>query len=260
MNIDATGLWRCTQYAFAPNLLHFCGPEKQNDLLGYLHLRKADQGLVEIINQFETLYPYLQLIAAENGLRDVFSQQVIEAYWLGNGLLNNCQLRPFARHLLEGLQLKKKLSAQKLNHLFKNFDNCIPHHTFHVLNIFCRTGHISLSHTISTMDNCRISWGKIIKFSNSNPPAGRAGFQFSKIRKKQPEDRVLVLTRPLIYENSQLQLGRAKVKDIYKGFIDCKEGDWVSVHWGWACEILTQRQVENLKYYTELAIRLANRI
>ena len=35
-------------------------------------------------------------------------------------------------------------------------------------------------------------------------------------------------------------------------------GDWVSVHWGWACEVLSPKQVANLERYTRLNLAIAN--
>ena len=54
-------------------------------------------------------------------------------------------------------------------------------------------------------------------------------------------------------------LGKPEIRDVLSIALEPKVGDWVSVHWGYVCEVLTLRQVRNLKYYTELAISLANR-
>ncbi|MDP1629277.1 MAG: DUF6390 family protein, partial [bacterium] len=44
-----------------------------------------------------------------------------------------------------------------------------------------------------------------------------------------------------------------------KAFIkNPKIGDWISIHWDWACEILSPRQVRNLEYYTLQSLNLAN--
>ena len=37
-----------------------------------------------------------------------------------------------------------------------------------------------------------------------------------------------------------------------------KKGDWVSFHWGYLCDVLTNKQVANLEYYTKGAIKLFN--
>lgn len=44
-----------------------------------------------------------------------------------------------------------------------------------------------------------------------------------------------------------------------RGFVDdVATGDWISIHWGWACQILDERQVANLEAWTAYHLRLAN--
>lgn len=251
MIFDPQGLAICARYSFAPNLLHYCGPEKQTDMRAYVSDHVVDQGLYEILNRFDTLYKYLKMIGIENDIRDPFDPRVVEAYWLGNDLLHKTKYRPLADLLNDGLQLKKKLTPRHLNSTLSKLDQGVAHHTFHVLNIFRRTGHHAVPHTLSTMDSCRISWGKIMGENNApRPPL-----------KKRGQGRVVYLieVRSLMYKNNHLQLGLPQVKQVKSVGLIPKVGEWVSVHWGYVCEVLMLRQVRNLKYFTELAIRLANR-
>ena len=39
---------------------------------------------------------------------------------------------------------------------------------------------------------------------------------------------------------------------------DPSPGDWVAVHWGWACDRLTKTQLEALNAVTAWSLRLAN--
>jgi hydrogenase maturation factor len=43
-------------------------------------------------------------------------------------------------------------------------------------------------------------------------------------------------------------------------FSDVRQGDWVSVHWGFASERLTPHQLRNLKKYTALDVEATNRL
>lgn len=44
-----------------------------------------------------------------------------------------------------------------------------------------------------------------------------------------------------------------------RGFADpARAGDWLSVHWGWACEVLTPLQRANLERYTRHQLAIAN--
>jgi hypothetical protein len=35
-------------------------------------------------------------------------------------------------------------------------------------------------------------------------------------------------------------------------------GDWVSLHWEWVCDRLTEGQVARLRYYSERHLRIVN--
>ncbi len=246
MEFNPTGLKKCAHYAFPPNLYHFCGPDKQADLLGYLKESVTDKGLVEIINHFETLYPYLVLIATENNIKDPFDPRVVEAYWLGNSLLKKVKLRSLSRHFEEVQQIKKKLPKKAINQLFNKIDTGFPHHTYHVLNIFRRTGHIPIPQTLTTMDSCRISWGMVIKNYELRIMNGKENYN------------LLIKTRPIKLTKEKLMLGKPVVRQIKNIGKKIDTGDWVTVHWGYVCEKVTGQQIKVLNYYTRKAIAVYN--
>jgi hypothetical protein len=77
------------RYSFMPNKLKYCGPEDTDQILFDYVKGKADKRAVkQILEQFNALYLYLNLIAKHNN-KDVFDNEVVEAYWLGNKLLDN---------------------------------------------------------------------------------------------------------------------------------------------------------------------------
>ncbi|MGH2477301.1 MAG: DUF6390 family protein [Candidatus Limnocylindrales bacterium] len=44
-----------------------------------------------------------------------------------------------------------------------------------------------------------------------------------------------------------------------RGFADtAKVGDWVAIHWGWVCEVLSDRQRRELERWTRHHLALAN--
>jgi hypothetical protein len=44
-----------------------------------------------------------------------------------------------------------------------------------------------------------------------------------------------------------------------RGFVDgARIGDLVSIHWGWACEVLTSDQHQRLERYTRHHLAIAN--
>jgi hypothetical protein len=238
------GLLRCSRYAFGPNRLHYCGPDASREIKSYIDEGKTDLGLEHFLKQFKTMYPYLCFIAKENHLRDPFDNRVVEAYWLGNNLLEKIDRRHFYLHLTEEQQIKKKLNKKDFGYLEKKLGPAaIPHHSFHVLNVWKRTGHAELEHTLESMDECRISWGKVIEV---NGPT------------------ITVLTEPLLYGNGKLFLGAPVKKKLTRqleaeyDIEQIKPGDIVSIHWSVPCEKISASQAAVLKKYTLKSIALAN--
>jgi len=244
--MNQNGLTLCARFAYPPNSLSLCGPTSYKDLKWYTSSGKIDKGASEILTQFTTLFPYLNLIAYENNIRDPFEKEVVEAYWLGNKLLNNVTVKKLINFAGESLALKKKLNKKKLTTIFQNMENGgIPYHAYHVLNIYKRTGHTQSDHTIETMDACIINWGEIIKI---NPYS------------------LLVETRPLTVVGHKLARGKPILRKIIaqgkKDFLfnTLKIGDFISYHWGYFCQKLNKVQLTNLRFYTDLSINSANRI
>src|SRR3989338_10040062 len=150
-------------YSFASNYYKYGGPDANRSIAAYLKEGVSDPGLSVYLSEFAVLYPYLKLIAEENGIADPFDPRVVEAYWIGNTLLEHIGMKSFAQHLLYEQHLKKRLPPKKLKWVIEKVPRGAKlHHSFHVFSIFTRTGHRAVEHTIDTMDNCRISWGQII--------------------------------------------------------------------------------------------------
>ena len=83
---------------------------------------------------------------------------MVEAYWIGNELLDGVEVRQLYDALLErfGKQLQGRTRELVLG---KAPAGARPHHSFHVLDVHSRVG--ELEHTLATLDNCRVSWGKV---------------------------------------------------------------------------------------------------
>lgn len=240
-----SGLITCCRYAYPPNSLSLCGPIEEKRNLNYYTTHKVwDMGTKEILSQFSTLYPYLSLISYENNLRDPFDIRTVEAYWLGNSLLKNISKKSFVGHLLEKINLKRKMKNKDLTGILDKFKyESLPHHSFHVLNIYQRTGHIDIPQTIQTMDACLINWGKVVEIKPG------------KIRIKT--QRLNLGGEKLFWEkNIERTVKTQGIKD--KEAAGILPGEYISYHWGYFCSKLTLRQINNLKYYTDLSIKIAN--
>lgn len=239
---DYQGLLKCARYSFAPNQLHYCGPEEQANMRGYVANGISDQGLFEILNRFDTLYNYLVLIASYNHISNPFDPRVVEAYWLGNQLLTRVSKKKFAELLTDSLLLQKKMKLGKLSMLLNKLDDGLPHHAFHVLNIYIRTGHHQLAHTLETMDECRISWGEVMKITHVI----------------NGENQVVIKSPRLAYQKNRLVLGSPVLKTVRALAMPLNYGDLVSCHWSYICEKINRKKLRDLKYYTLQAISAAN--
>jgi len=226
----------CARYAFAPNYYHYCGPDTEGELGTYVNSGLADEKLVEHLSKFETLYPYLVSIAHANNIADPFDERVVEAYWVGNLLLNKVKPRETFEALTDGQQLHKRLGKTELKWLYPKIDQRARlHHSFHVFNIFTRTGHRTVAHTVETMDQCRIGWGKVLN------------------------QKIEVRSQKLEYIDGKLQFVDSirQVINPIEG-LRLEEGDWVSFHWGFVCEKISKTQVQWLNKLPQYHLDLAN--
>ena len=236
------GALLAARYAYMPNRLKYCGGDDNSELFAYASHQESDQGLREMLKEFATMFPYLKLIAEANRIPDPFDYRVVEAYWLGNELLNNVSMKGFYRHMTDSQQLKKQLKPELAEKVFGKLTlGAKPHHSWHVINIPKRTGYYPVAHTLHTMDECRISWGRM---KNDYQP------------QKKLTEKIVIEYQPLEVIDNSLVLGQARDREVWlanddKSFVpDLKAGDYVSIHWGWICDVLTERQKNNLEKWT----------
>jgi hypothetical protein len=236
-----SGMLRFIRYGFMPNRLQYCGPTGDNrTLFEYAIEGVVDGGLQPLLRQFTGALPYLKLIAHANGIADPFDPRVVEAYWIGNELLEGVQVRQLYDALAE--RFAKQLSGRTRELVLgKAPAGAHPHHSFHVLDVHSRLG--ELGHTLPTLDHCRVSWGRV---------ASSDGAQ------------LVVDRQPLVMREGKLALGPPRPERVTRqfdgrGFADAASvGDWVSLHWGWVCEVISERQRANLERYTRSHLAIAN--
>jgi len=225
-----------------------CGPENQADILEFYakaNAQKPAKSIQPILESFETLYPYLKLIARANCQKNPFDEKIVEAYWLGNDLLENVSAAKLFEHIADTMKLRKKVNSRECKSFSEKFNkSALPHHNFHVFSVWRRTGHTKTPQTLTTMDACRIGWGKITAVKPHS---------------------LIVETKPLTADSA----GKMKeanfsvereILNFFEGNIllkNIKIGDCVSLHWGCVCEKLTKQQIANLQKYTELSLQYA---
>lgn len=234
------GVLTCAQYAFAPNFYQYCGPDQNQELSAYLRVQQTDAGLKGMLKDFGTLFSYLQAIAHSNHIADPFDIRVVEAYWIGNNLLDSISPQEVYRELTEGQLLQRRIPKKELKWLYPKIPQGAKlHHSFHVFNVFSRTGHHTVQHTVDTMDQCRIGWGQVTAVEKST-------YQ--------------VTSQQIIYLDGKLKIKSDVVRKVRTNNIDqtIKVGDWLSFHWEWMCDKINHRQAKQLDKYTQLHLKLAN--
>lgn len=242
---QASGPLRFARYAYGPNRLGYCGPDAADELFGQATAGGEDAALRRLAEQFEGAYPYLQLIARANDMADPLDPRVVDAYWLGNGLLDRVGPRELGDSL--DARFRRRLHGDGWRWMAdKPAAGAQPVHAFHVLDVFPRLGLLrsgSVDGVLETIDSCRIRWGRVIE---------RDG------------DSLIASVVPLAMVDGKLELGPPRIERIHgwrdgAGFMaDVKSGDVVSIHWDWACERLDPRSLAALKSWTAHELAIAN--
>jgi hypothetical protein len=235
------GQLRFIRYAFMPNRLRYCGGTDDNrTIFEYGIEHEVDRGLEPLLRKFTGALPYLQLIARANNIPDPFHERVVEAYWIGNELLDGVEVRQLYDSLLErfGKQLQGRTREWVLG---KAPAGARPHHNFHVFDVHSRVG--QLENTLETMDQCRVSWGKVIATESTEMIVERQALNLVEGR--------LALGEPQRIRALRQVDGRGSIED-------AQPGEWVTIHWSWVCEVIDNRQLRALRRFTDHHLRLAN--
>jgi len=238
------------KYAFPPNLLQFCGPAESGSVFSVLTESKHSEKIRDLFSKFYCAVPYLQLIAGCNGVKDAFDRRVVEAYWLGNGFLNKVAAGRIYSHAEN--RFKKEMSKKDWFWLVEgSIPGAKPFHGFHVFDIYRRDGVPEKSDwngAVKNMDMCRVAWGRVESIG-----PGREN------KKKPSFGMALVKYNPLEFDGRKMRLGGEKTRESFLLDHTIKPGDEVSLHWDYICDRITARQKNNLVYWTNYHLALANK-
>jgi hypothetical protein len=251
------------RYAFGPNRLGLCGPEDWRSLLelgaaagaqdgggtgsgsAAWQALEIDRGLRDLAAGFEGAYPYLELIAAANGIDDPMDRRVVDAYWIGNALSDAVDPVIMTRSIDE--RFRRVLPAGTWKWLAgKPAAGARPTHAFHVLDVFPMVGTQRsgpASDAVGLIDSCRIRWGRVREIRGES---------------------LVVNAVPLAQVDGRLELVSPKLQTVRRwldgtGFVsEVEVGDVVSLHWDWACEVLDPDRLEALQRRTVHQLELAN--
>jgi hypothetical protein len=233
------------RYAFPPNSHGFCGPADSGGLFERGVAGADDAGLRAMAQQFAGAWPYLQLIAGVTGLRDPLDRRVVEAYWVGSPRLDRVGTRAVGDSMEDRFRAGIGRSFGQLAEGV--LAGGVPHHSFAVFCVYPYTGLLTdgrkAPHALAVLDRCRIRWGRVLATSG---------------------DQVLVDSQPLTWDGRRLELGPAAPETAVRsldgmGMVgSVAVGDWVSLHWEWVCDRLTDAQVARLRRYTERHLAIVN--
>ena len=228
---------RACQYSFATNRLSYCGPENAFQAFQAFVVRPSPEQaprIRQLLEGFTGLNLYLDLIASANNL-DRFDERVIEAYWLGNELLDSIPFDRFKGALSTGLVragLPASIVKEKVARLQPSFN---AHHSFHVLYINFITPKVEK--IIENLNQCLSLAGKVLEVKGN---------------------RLQVASRRLVQSGAAFAFEPC-VKEVENPFIEEPQAnELVSFHWDVAVERLSFTQAAALQKYTQVNLETVN--
>lgn len=244
---------RFARYAYPPNALGYCGPDDAAELLGLASEAGDRRGLAHLAARFEGAWPYLQLIAACNAIGDPLDERVVEAYWIGNELLDRV---PSAVLLASVRERFGRRAGRDVEHVAAAVAlGAGAHHSFHVFGVYPWVGLLRAGRhhpspgdgaagaALQVLERCRIRWGTVVSVQG---------------------DVLVARSRGLRLDGQRLTLGAERIEQVRRstdgtGLLGpVAPGDTVSMHWDWACERLSPLQAARLRATTARTLRGVN--
>ena len=223
----SSGPLRFVRFASPPNRLGHCGPLADDGVARYLH-EPIDGGFAELAAQFEGAYPYLQLLAGAARGADPLAAEVVEAYWIGNALLDRVSVSDFGNSIDARFRRRAGSAWSRID---GSITAGVAHHSYHVLHVTPWTGLMRrgvVDEPLRIVDQCCVSWAQVVDTGPALP---------------------LVRRRPLVWAGSGLRFGEPVIESVTSP-IAVEVGDWVALHWGTVCERLDPHQLAWLRRTT----------
>ena len=227
------------RFAQPPNVLGYCGPHDSSGVTaaaGGLTM-PADE-MRQLALAFEGAWPYLELIANRAG-KDPLDSDVVEAYWLGNGLLNRVSVFDWGHSASDRFQLQAGSRWPAVVNALNA--GGLPNHAFHVFCVYPWVGMLKDGHTepsIDVLNRCRIGWGTVVSHVG---------------------DIIEVSREPLVWEHERIEIGESVVEPfLAPSGVMAEPGDVVALHWDYVCQVLEQRQLAALRRAHALHLAIAN--
>ncbi|MCA1220396.1 DUF6390 family protein [Streptomyces sp. 8L] len=228
--MSAEGALLFARYAYPPNELGYCGPADASALLragapdgtG----NRASDGIESRAREFEGAWCYLEFLAESAGLADPLDPRVVEAYWIGNDLLERAD--PGA--LLD--RMRDRFRGQLGGTWRRAGDTARAHHSFQVFDVYPWAGLLGGAGSptaLNVLDQCRIRTGTVVRVQGES---------------------AVVRSRPLVWdaERGAMAIGAERRETVRwstggRSLIEgVAPGDLVALHWDWVCDVITGDQ------------------
>lgn len=229
------------RFALPPNELGYCGPADAS-LIEELVLA-GDAGIDELRHTAEAFagaWPYLELIGGCSRL-DPLHPRVVEAYWIGNELLDRVDTLTWGNSLDTRFRRRSGGDFGRVSDAMWRGGS--PNHAFHVFCVYPWVGLLRSGlpgPALRVLDRCRIRTGRVI---------GTEG------------DHVIVESGRLEWDGERLSVGAPMIESAAPpadAITPLSEGDLVALHWDYVCSRLGLDQYVRLHATQDQHIALAN--
>lgn len=222
------------RYAYPPNELGFCGPDGAPALLNADTMEIARRA-----RRFEGAWSYLEFIARSAGVADPLDEAVVEAYWIGNDLLDRVDSAGLVAWL------RDRFVGQVGGTWADAGGRALAHHSFQVFEVYPWAAMLRRTESpvaVSVLDRCRIRTGVVRDVLGETAS---------------------VRCRPLVWDGAELVPGpetdevvrwSANGRSLLPGLA---VGDKVALHWDWVCDVITGEQVARIDAYEQRQHRAA---
>jgi hypothetical protein len=223
--VSVAGALLFARYAYPPNELGYCGPDGATALLR----ADAPAEIARRARRFEGAWSYLEFLAGAAGLADPLDEAVVQAYWVGNDLLDRVSPAGLVKFLRTRFAGQIGGTWQDAEH------RALAHHSFQVFEVYPwaqmlrRTGNPA---AVPVLDRCRIRTG-VVRAVHGETATVRC-------RPLVPGDGLLVPGPPRDETVAWSVGGLSLLPGL-------RPGDRVALHWDWVCDVLTDEQCARIE-------------
>jgi hypothetical protein len=240
------------RYAYPPNQLGYCGQGDGAELLdladgaggGVASPAGSSGDISTRARGFAGAWPYLEMIAGAAGNLQPLDAQVVEAYWIGNHLLDAVDPGQFATEVRSRFATQSGVEWGCLTP--QSTLPPLPHHSFHVLAVYPWMGLLRRGRggpALHVLDRCRIRWGEVVSVTGDHAEV--------RCQRLAWDGRVLSLGPATVERSRWAEGGRSLLGSV-------SPGDRVALHWDWVCDVLTGDQLAAVERFTVRQLEATN--